>query len=374
MSQPQIPPLSAFYRQCNKAAFETEIRGVKLTDLYNSYKTVKNGLPDISIENCIASTYKHVNPAVVQSVLSTVKNMASTIKDEMNGTPVNVFMTFGGNTNSADYIAGYIAGMHFIQDRAYLHYQEGKNNVTKEDVNDLRRILAKLDIPTFKIEDPENDQVFKNKASEMSELLLDFVTWSKDNNNDMLMYKAKFPEASNKELLPVSNYDVSNAISAFAMNTLPSVPFTSFFIKQIRTSNPLELSKQLSKDVNFYELFSKEFVELNGPKIVVQSDRCPIMGTYPQPLGQLIYGEIDGPDVTWMGLFTESEELNALCKQANVSIKDVKEFILTATADKYKKALADKNPVAMLIDKQKLFNSVLKMHLEHMNKIAGINY
>lgn len=371
MSQPQLPPLSAFYRQCNLAASEVGMKGIQLSDLFKSYKTMENGLPDISVENCIASTYATVNPAVVQGVLSQVKNIAAGIKDDQSGSTVNAFMTFGGNTNSADYLAGFIAGIHFLQDKAYVAYQDSTNGFNRDDLHKLREVLAKLNIPTYEIENPENDKTFKEQADYLSELLCDFISWSKNNSQEMMIYKSKHPEVNREKLLPVSNYDVASAISAISMNTLPSVPFTAFFIRQFVSSNPLELSTKLVRDVKFEELFSKEFIELNGPKIIVESEKCPIMGTYPQPLGQLIYGEMDGPDVTWMGMFVESEELKRLCKQANVSIRELKEFIINATYDKYKQELANKNPVAVLIERQKLIGTALKNHLMELDKLSG---
>jgi hypothetical protein len=183
-----------------------------------------------------------------------------------------------------------------------------------------------------------------------SYFLSDFVAWL---STGITAFKQKDKVRTNMEL--------SRFLTGLALESFPSIPHTAYYIGTIKTNDMFNLSEKLAKAVDFTQYMSDKSIELNQPKFVVQTENSPLVGIAGHPLANMIYGQIRNDNVSWFGVFQESEEFKKMCINAGLVPSDVQKYVLVNGYESHKKNLLKNDPIAKFIESQKYTKEIFEL-------------
>lgn len=301
--------------------------------------------------------YKTIHPGMVSLAVKDAKR-ALVREGKKTGKSVNVYLTLGGDGMTESLYTGAIAALLWLQE--YIDIAKTSFGCTTEEVEITKKVLHKIGLPhstdttiDLKTGDIKPTSSCRHYASFLGSL----VQWLTSGVTAFKVYgKMK------------SNMELSRYLSALALNSFPSIPFTAYYLGTIKTSDPMELSAKMSRVIDFTKFMTPESIELNQPKFIVQTENTPLVGISGHPLANIIYGQETNGNVEWFGLFQDSEEFSKLCVNNGVSASDVKKYMYQTSWKEHQKNITEGNKLALFIQSQNIMKDVFEMR----NKEYGI--
>ena len=298
--------------------------------------------------NYFNSMYKSINPMAIDLAVSQAEKVIQQ-QNKKNGSKVaNVFMNIGSDSINTSFLQGVIAALLWIQ--SYIQDIMEPMKLSRDEVNTCLKVLKQCNLPTvFDAYDTEIDgkttKVESSSCRHFALFLTSITQWC---------YGGVSQFKNTGE--PRSNIDMVRFLTATALNSFPSIPFTSYFIGQCKTNDYARLAEQLTKEFNWTDYMSKESYSINQPRFQVVSEHSPLVGCCSNPLAMLLVGETTNNKTTWLSVFCEGEEFSRLCLENSLTMNEVKEYVLKTSKQEHQKNLSKDDRIAKFVDKNKIIS------------------
>lgn len=313
--------------------------------------------------------YKSINPMVIHSAAATLKQELRGM-NEKGGETVNVFMNLGSDSMTRSFYQGNLATLLWLP--AYINEASTAFGVSAKDKETTLRVLRSMHLPTIKSAVYENEGKLESSSTRYFATFMAALTgWL-----SQPVYVGKnqtitdLKQGSNAVTVK-TNLEIVRFVSSVALGSFPSIPFASYYLGSINTTDPMDLSEKLSQRINFREYMSDQSIQINQPRITVQYDMTPIVGMMGHPLATTILGRNDQENnCQWYGLFAETEEFSKLCQKHGHTTKSVKKYMFTTPKKKHDENILKNVPIATFINK----HVVLQTTYEDTRKLFEKNY
>ena len=306
------------------------------------------------------SMYKSINPILIQEAVKDARRELQK-ENKKNGKPATVFMTLGAENMNRSLFTGAVGTALWLPE--YLDGVAEQCGITKQELEITKKVLRAAKLPeVFDAKYDEGKDEFAESSScrHYATFLGSLCTWLA---NGATAIQCRDKQRSNLELVKF--------LTSLALNSFPTIPFTAYFIGQIKTTDHMELAEKMSKVVDFRKYMSDKSIELNEPRFVVQNESAPLIGIANHPLSNMVMGMENNGKVEWFGLFTDSEEFEKLCRQHGTTVKDVKKYMYTTSDAEHTRNVAKQIPIAKFIESQPFTQELFAMRQKVFDITAG---
>lgn len=326
-------------------------------------------IPDEEPNKFIKYMYSTVHPGMLNLAIIDAKEMLERISNNSSeGTEntklYNVYFTLGTEGLQQSLYNGALGALLWLQD--YIDIAKTSFGCSDKEIEITKQVLRKINLPhiTDVIVNPKTGEINStSNCRHYAAFLGSFVQWLTTGTTS---FKIDGPMRT--------NYEVCKFLTSLSLNSFPSIPFTAYYVGQVRTNDQMETSEQLSKIIDFSKYMTVESISVNQPKFVIQPVNAPLISITGHPLSDMVYGNTssDG-NIEWLGLFNESEEFAKVCANSGLSIKDVKKYIYQTSYDKHKQNLSNGDKIAMFINSQGFIKELFELrHSE--NETEDMSY
>ena len=294
------------------------------------------------------SMYKSINPMAIDLAVTSAEKIIQQ-QNKKNGSKIaNVFMNIGSDSINTSFLQGVIASLLWIQN--YIQDIMEPLKLSRDEVNTCLKVLKQCNLPTvFDAYDIEiNGKTTKVESSSCRHFALFLTSITQWCYGGVSQFKNTGE--------PRSNIDLVRYLTATAMNSFPSIPFTTYFLGQCKTNDYAKLAEQLTKEFNWTDYMSKESYAINQPRFQVCSEHSPLVGCCSNPLAMLLVGETTNNKTTWLSVFCEGEEFSRLCLENSLTMNEVKEYVLKTNKQQHQKNINENNKIALFVDKNKIIS------------------
>ena len=319
------------------------------TQQYDLQHYLNSLISTVSNENPLDyfnSMYKSINPMAIDLAVNQAEKVIQQ-QNKKNGSKIaNVFMNIGSDSINTSFLQGIIAALLWMP--SYIQDIMEPLKLSRDEVNTCLKVLKQCNLPTvFDAYDVEiNGKTTKVESSSCRHFALFLTSITQWCYGGVSQFKNTGE--------PRSNIDMVRFLTATALNSFPSIPFTSYFIGQCKTNDYAKLAEQLTKEFNWTDYMSKESYSINQPRFQVVSEHSPLVGCCSNPLAMLLVGETTNNKTTWLSVFCEGEEFSRLCLENSLTVNEVKEYVLKTNKQQHQKNLNDNNKIAQFVDKNKI--------------------
>lgn len=292
------------------------------------------------------SMYKSVNPMAIEMAVSAGEKIIQQ-QNKKNGSKVaNVFMNIGSDSINNSFLQGIIAALLWMP--SYIRDLAEPLKLSRDEVNTCLKVLKQANLPTvFDAYDIEiNGKTTKVESSSCRHFALFLTSITQWCYGGVSQFKNSGE--------PRSNIDLVRFLTATALNSFPSIPFTTYFLGQCKTNDYAKLAEQLTKEFNWTDYMSKEAYSINQPRFQVCSEHSPLVGCCSNPLAMLLVGETTNNKTTWLSVFCEGEEFSRLCLENSLTMNEVKDYVLKTSKQQHQKNINENNKIALFVDKNKI--------------------
>lgn len=320
--------------------------------------------------------YKTLNPAAIDAAvcagrkalaqLITVGKQGVTSKTlaARNEKDVDIYFTIGGDGNTYDMFEGAISSATFIPEYVQMAGESGKYGITPDEVKTTLKVLRTIGLPrTIDSVTNEHGKLINSTGYYTAYLtaLMKWLSTCRSIKQSAIMNEGMKHEQ--KDLIPTfTNMEISRWLTSIAMNKLPSVPFTTFYIGKIPTSDPAYIASKMSSSVDFRKYMTDESITINMPQFVVSTGGDPVVGIAGHPLVTRLYGNINSGNTEWYGLFQSGEEFEKIALSNGLTVSEIQAYMATTSYEQYQIDLAKgDNPIAKFISEQKLLEYRIKL-------------
>lgn len=309
--------------------------------------------------------YNSVNVECIEATVAKAKEELKSF-NKKNGKPVNIYLSIGGDNFNKHFMQGIIAALTWIH--GYVSDAGEIFKIDQKDIDTCKKVLNNIHIPKphDAIEHIVDGKTIKEHSSSCRHYA-SFLT-------AILQWCNTGVSAFNYTGVTKTNMEMVRYLTATALNSFPSIPFSSYYIGTIKTDDMMKLSEDLSSKFDFRKFISDECYAINTPRFVVQTANAPLVGIAEHPLSKLIMGQMKDGKAEWFGVFMDSDEFNRICTESGISTKDVKNYMLLTSQEKHNKNINDKNPVAVFIENNKLFKNGYELYHKNENIVVEENH
>lgn len=306
--------------------------------------------------------YSTVHPGMIQLAVKDAK-LALTKENKKAGKPVNVYLTMGAEGMDESFYTGAVSALLWLQD--YIDLAKTNFDCSQADVDVVKKVLRKIGLPHVsdaRVENRSVDADGKEVSGQSPQLVAtttcrhyaaflgSLVQWASTGvTSTAIQGKMR------------SNLELSRFLSKLALNSFPSIPFTAFFIGNVKTADMMDFAERMSRVIDFNKYMTPESITLNQPKFVVQTDNAPLVGISGHPLSNMIYGQENNGHTEWFGLFMDNPEFSNLCIKNGVSVKDVKKYIYMTSWKDHQLNITKGDRLALFIQNQNIIKDVFEM-------------
>lgn len=366
------------------------IDNLKNINLYELLNCLISKVPEENPVEYFDKMYATINPGMIIEAVETAKKIVdiegqNSKKSKKKKERAEVYLTLGGDSLNKSFYTGIIAALMWLPN--YIRDVSQKLQISNQNMETCLNVLKDCKLP--QIHDIKEEVVYgddKNYKSETKDISLT------EEKNDA----SSSEEASSNNTETSSNYEhkivvkpsnvkhysaflgsivswLSSGVTSFtvkdtmktnlemcryltsaALSTFPSVPFCSYHIGTVDTTDIFNLSEKIGKSFDWTQYMSNECYILNEPKFVVTTNNAPIVGIVGHPLTETFIAEIKENQAKWVGLFIETEEFGKLCATNGLSAEMIKKYIIGTSEKQHSINIREKDPIAMFIENQKL--------------------
>lgn len=327
-------------------------------DLAQLFQEALATIPNEDPVEYFNNMYKSISPVMIQEAVRQARAELSR-ESKKNGQLANVFLTLGADSLTQSMYNGVIGTLLWIQD--YIDMAGEKLGVSRNDLEITKRTLRALKLPQAfdaKFNESTNTLEASSSCRHYAMFLSSFVSWCTTGCTKVVC----------KDRLR-TNLELTRYLTALALGSFPSIPFTAYHIGSAKVPDLMELAEKLARVVDFTQYMTPESITLNQPQFVVQNESAPLVGISGHPLANTVLGQESNGNVEWYGLFQESEEFAKICQRAGVTAKDVKKYMYTVGETQHQRNLERGDKVAKFIESQQLTKEIYAMR----NKTLGLD-
>ena len=299
--------------------------------------------------------YSTIHPGMVSLAVKDAKR-ALVRENKKSGKSVNVYLTLGSDGMTESLYTGAVAALLWLQE--YIDIAKTTFGCSSAEVETTKKVLSKIGLPhstDASVDEKTGEIKASSTCRHYASFLGSLVQWM---TTGVTAFKVQGKMKSNMEL--------SRFLSALALNSFPSIPFTAYYLGSIKTDDPMELSAKMSRVIDFNKFMTPESIELNQPKFIVQNENTPLVGISGHPLANIVYGQETNGNVEWFGLFQESEEFNKICIKYGVSATDVKKYMYQTSWQEHQKNITEGHKIALFIQSQNITKDIFELrHKEY---------
>jgi len=288
---------------------------------------------------------------MIEFAVSKAKEKFQTMNKKQDTKKINCYLTLGGDSFNNAFWAGSIATLLWLED--YIDVAKDAFNIKPDEIETAKNVLARMELPkitdiTVKGTDIKTVSNCRHYAS----FLFAIAHWCTSGMN-----KIKTSGGAH------TNMDVVRLLTATAMNHFPSIPFSAYFIGQIKCNDIFNAAEEMGKCINFNEYMSPESIMLNQPQFIIQTDNAPIVGVVGHPLvNSAICQKSANGRLEWLGMFEANDEFEKICIQNGFTSQEVKKYLLMINKEKHEQNVAKKNKIALFVETQHLAKQALELH------------
>ena len=308
------------------------------------------------------SMYKSINPILVQEAVKDARRELQK-ENKKNGKPATVFMTLGSENMSRSLFTGAIATALWLPE--YLDGVAEQAGISKQELEIAKKVLRAAKVPEAydaKFDEAKDQFDASSSCRHYAAYLGSLCTWL---SQGVTKIKCNGKQRSNLEMV--------RFLTGLSMNSFPSIPFTAYFIGNIKTTDHMELAEKMSKIIDFKKYMSDKSIELNEPKFVVQTESAPLIGIANHPLSNMVMAVENNGKVEWFGLFADSEEFEKVCRQNGTTVKDVKRYMFSTSDAEHTRNVAKQVPIAKFIESQPFTKELFNMRHKVFDITGGID-
>jgi len=294
--------------------------------------------------------YKTVNPEALKLAVKDVRSIMNK-ENKRAGKCFDVFMTLGGDGMHRAMYEGAIGSLLWLND--YVDRAKVVKKLDEKDVETFKKVLRAIDLPSVSdcTTDAATGELKANSSCRhYAYFLADYVRWL---TTGVTAFKVKNKMRSNMELC--------RYLTATGMDSFPSIPFTTYYVGQVKHTDHMLLTEKISKSFDFTKYMSKVSRELNDPKFVIVPENVPLVGIPGHPLANLILGELKNDTVEWLGGFVSSSEFSRICMEWGLTTKEVLNYIYSVSPEAHKQKYSKGDPIAKFIENQHLGKQVFEL-------------
>lgn len=312
-------------------------------------------LSQVTTENPLEyadSMYKNLSPAMVSKAVSSAKEVLRK-EGSKTGTPCDAFLCFGGDNINEMFFQGIITALlwlpHFIDDVVEAY------KLSRTDVEICKQVLGKIGLPKMfdaydiKDKDGMTNKVQPSSCRHYASFLSAIIKWATTPATD-------FTQKGE----PRSNMEVIRYLTATALMSFPSIPFSVFYLGSTKAKDGMELSERLTKSINFTDYMSEIAMQLNQPRFVISTNNAPLVGISGHPLSNMLVGSYspNSNKAEWFGIYAQNSEFERLCTENGFTKEQVIKYTLGSTKAKHEKILTDPSSnyhsIANFVEKHEL--------------------
>ena len=324
-------------------------------------------ISSVSTENPLEyfhTLYDSVNPIMIKNALAASRDLLkkSNQKQGRETKDANCFLCIGGDNINEMFIQGIIAALLWLP--KYIDDATEVFQISRDDVETVKKVLTKINLPRvfdahdyIKQNEDGTKETIKIKPSNLrhyASFLTAIIKWATTTCTDF------------RQETPRSNLELVRYLAATAMNSFPSIPFSSYYVGTVKTNDYMKLTEKLNKSIKFDEYMSSLSLHINQPRFIVSINDAPLVGVSGHPLSPLLVGMYspDTDTAEWLGIYAQNNEFERLCTEAGFSTDEIRNYVLGTTLEKHKQILttpaAKFHGIAQFIEKHEL----LKFGLE----------
>jgi hypothetical protein len=297
------------------------------------------------------SAYASINPGMVQHIVDIGTEKFKSLNKKTDQKKLNSYFVVGGDNYTQSFWNGCIATLLWLQD--YLDLAKDNFHIKDEEVDVCKRVLSSVGLPhVTDVTVETNDEKLKTTSNcrHYAAFLGSIAQWSTDGLSKVKTSKAH------------TNMEMVRLLSSTALNHFPSVPFAAYFLGQIHNNNPSACAEEMSKLIDFNQFMSPESIAINDPKIVIQTDGAPVVGTVGHPLTNTIIGtKSANQGIHWLGLFEATPEFEKICVSNGLTSQEVRKYLLTIDKATHLRNLQRKNRIAQFVEQQQIIKQALEL-------------
>lgn len=312
-------------------------------------------LSTVSTENPLEfahTMYDSISPTMITEALKSAKDI---VKKEniKQGNPCDAFLCIGGDGINEMFFQGIITALlwlpHYLDDAVEAY------KLSRTDVETCKSVLDKVKLPKMfdaydvKDSDGMTTKIQPSSCRHYASFLAAIIRWATTPTVD---FQQKGEGRSNMEMV--------RYLTATAMKSFPSVPFSAYYVGSCKSRDGMALSEKLTKSIKFDEYMSGISMQLNQPRFVVSMNGAPLVGVAGHPLSNILVGSYspESNKAEWFGLYAQNTEFERLCTENGFTTEQIINYTLGASKNKHEKILASNdsqyNTVAKFVEKHEL--------------------
>lgn len=295
------------------------------------------------------SAYKSVNPGMLEHAISEAKEKFKELNKKTDQKKLNCYLTIGGDSYNQSFWNGCIATLLWLQD--YLDIAKHSFHINNEEIQTCKNVLSRIQLPKVTDVTIEGTDIKTiSNCRHYAAFLSSVAHWCTSG-----ISRIKTSESAH------TNMEMVRLLGTTALNHFPSVPFAAYFIGQIHNNDPCKCAEAMASVVDFSKYMSAESLEINDPKLIVQTDNSPVIGTVTHPLTNTIIGQNTASSFEWLGMFSTTDEFDKICISNGLTSQDVKKYILTNDETSHSRNVQHKDKIALFVESQHLTKSMIAL-------------
>ena len=325
-----------------------ELQNITLHELLNA---MISNIPEENPVTYFDKMYASINPGMIMAAVEEAKRIIKlennqSKKGKKKKEQAEVYLTMGGDSLNKSFYTGIIAGLMWLPN--YIRDVSSKMGISTQNMETTLNVLKECKLP--QIHDVKEETINDTKVAinpsnvkHYSAFLGAIVSWLSSGVTDFVV------KGTMKTNLEMCRY-----LASAALNTFPSVPFCSYHLGTVETSNIFDLSEKIGKSFDWTKYMSNECYLLNEPKFVTTTPNAPIVGIVGHPLTETFIAEIKEGQAKWVGLFIETEEFSKICANNGLTAEMIKKYIIATSEQEHEINVKNKDPIATFIESQKI--------------------
>lgn len=341
---------------------------LKNITLYDILNGMISKVPEENPVEYFDKMYSSIHPGMIMEAVEEAKKVIQSeqIKNKRNKKKnkeeANVYITLGGDSLNKSFYTGIISALMWLPN--YIRDISSRMGISTQNMETTLNVLKECKLPH--IHDVREEVIDGNKISvnpsntkHYSAFLGSIVSWL---SNGVTDFSVKGTMKTNLEMC--------RYLTSTALNSFPSVPFCSYYIGTVETTDILTLSENIGKSFDWTKYMSDLCYTLNEPKFVTTTTNAPIVGIVGHPLTETFIAEIKEGQAKWLGLFIETDEFAKICANNGLTAEMVKKYIINTSPEEHETNVNNKNHIAVFIENQK----ITKQCFEWRHKYSSVKF
>ena len=341
---------------------------LKNITLYDILNGMISKVPEENPVDYFDQMYSTIHPGMIMEAVEEAKKIIQSeqIKNKRNKKKnkeeANVYITLGGDSLNKSFYTGIISALLWLPN--YIRDVSSRMGISTQNMEIALNVLKECKLPH--IHDVKEEVIKGNKITvnpsntkHYSAFLGSIVSWLSNGVTDFSVKGAM-----------KTNLEMCRYLTSAALNSFPSVPFCSYYIGTVETTDILTLSENIGKSFDWTKYMSDLCYTLNEPKFVTTTTNAPIVGIVGHPLTETFIAEIKEGQAKWLGLFIETDEFAKICANNGLTAEMVKKYIINTSPEEHETNVNNKNHIATFIENQK----ITKQCFEWRHKYSSVKF